>query len=93
MTTMKATLNALHQIGVYDSENYQIKLILGSEKEVMYYSVKISWFFYHSVFTWNQFWKSRSAKSAFLTHLEVLNFALYEILHFFKAEIYQIDII
>ena len=32
----------------------------------------------------------RSAKSAILTHLEVLNFDFYEILHFLKAEIYQI---
>ena len=30
---------------------------------------------------------SRSAKSAILTHLEALNFDLYEFLHFLKAEI------
>ena len=33
----------------------------------------------------------RSAKSAILTQLEVLNFAFYEILHFLKAEIYRIN--
>ena len=32
-----------------------------------------------------------SAKSAILTHLEVLNLAFYEILYFLKAEIYQIN--
>ena len=32
-----------------------------------------------------------SAKSAISTHLEVRNFAFYEILHFLKVEIYQID--
>ena len=35
------------------------------------------------------FGDSRSAKSAVVTHLEVLNFAFYENLHFLKAEIYQ----
>ena len=34
---------------------------------------------------------SRSAKSAILTHLEALNFDLDELLHFLKAEIYQIN--
>ena len=34
---------------------------------------------------------STSAKSAIMTHLEVLNFAFYDILHFLKAEIYQIN--
>ena len=38
-----------------------------------------------------KFGDSTSAKSAILTHLEVLNFAFYEILHFLKAEIYQIN--
>ena len=33
---------------------------------------------------------SRSEKFAFITHLEALNFDLYEILHFLKTEIYQI---
>ena len=37
------------------------------------------------------FGDSTSAKSAILTHLDVLNFAFYEILHFLKAEIYQIN--
>ena len=38
------------------------------------------------------FGDSTNAKSAILTHLEVLNFAFYEILHFLKeAEIYQIN--
>ena len=32
-----------------------------------------------------------SAKSAILTHLEALNFDIYEIWHFLKAEIYQIN--
>ena len=32
---------------------------------------------------------SRSAKSAILTHLEVLNFDFSEFLHFLKAEMYQ----
>ena len=32
-----------------------------------------------------------SAKSANQTHLEVLNFAFYEILHFLKAQICQIN--
>ena len=32
---------------------------------------------------------SRSAKSAILTDLEALNFDFHEILHFFRAEIYQ----
>ena len=34
---------------------------------------------------------SRSAKSAILTHSQALNFDIYEILHFLKAEIYQIN--
>ena len=34
-----------------------------------------------------------SAKSAILTHLEALNNDIYEILHFLKAEIHQINII
>ena len=33
------------------------------------------------------FWKSRSAKCAILTHLEALNFDFYEFLNFLKAEI------
>ena len=37
------------------------------------------------------FWDSRSAKSAILTHLEVLNFASYEIMHFLKAQIHQFN--
>ena len=37
------------------------------------------------------FGDSRSAKSAILTNLEVLNFAFYQILHFLKDEINQID--
>ena len=36
---------------------------------------------------------SRSAKAAILTHSEALNFDLYELLHFLKAEIYQNNII
>ena len=32
------------------------------------------------------FWDSRSAKSAILTHLEALNFDLYEFLYFLKAK-------
>ena len=39
------------------------------------------------------FGDSRSAKSAILTHLETLNFDLYEFLHFLKAETYQINTI
>ena len=34
---------------------------------------------------------STSAKSAILTHLGVLNFAFYEIMHFLKAEIDQLN--
>ena len=37
------------------------------------------------------FGDSTSAKSDISTHLEVLNFALYEILHFLKAEMYKIN--
>ena len=37
------------------------------------------------------FGESTSAKSAILSHLEVQNFAFYEIMHFLKAEIYQIN--
>ena len=33
----------------------------------------------------------RNAKSAILSHLEALNFDLYEFLDFFESEIYQID--
>ena len=33
---------------------------------------------------------SRSAKSAILTHLEALNFDIYQFLHLFKAVIYQL---
>ena len=36
---------------------------------------------------------SRSAKSAILTHLEALNFNLYEFLHFLKTEIYLLNTI
>ena len=38
-----------------------------------------------------KFGDSRSSKSAIYTHLEALNFDLYEFLHFLKAEIYQIN--
>ena len=37
------------------------------------------------------FWDSRSAKSAILTHLEALNFNLEEFLHFFRAGIFKIN--
>ena len=37
------------------------------------------------------FGDSTNAKSAISTHFDVLNFACYEILHFLKAEIYQIN--
>ena len=37
------------------------------------------------------FEESRSAKSAIVTHLEALNFEFYAFLHFWKAEIYQIN--
>ena len=37
------------------------------------------------------FGTSASAKSAILTHLKALNFDLYGFLHFFKAEIYQMN--
>ena len=37
------------------------------------------------------FWDSRSAKAAILTHLEGLNFDFYEFLQFLKAEIYQMN--
>ena len=37
------------------------------------------------------FGDSRSTKAAILTHLEALNFASYEFLHFLKAEIYLIS--
>ena len=33
----------------------------------------------------------RSTKSVILTHLEALNFVFYELLHFFQAEINQIN--
>ena len=34
---------------------------------------------------------STSAKSGIFTHFEVLNFAFYEIMHFLKAGIYQLN--
>ena len=34
---------------------------------------------------------SRNAKTAILTHLEAQNFDFYEFLHFFMAEIYQMN--
>ena len=34
---------------------------------------------------------SRSAKSTILTNLEALNFAIQDFLHYFKAEIYQMN--
>ena len=37
------------------------------------------------------FGDSRSAKFAISTHLQALNFDLYDFLHFLKAEIYQIN--
>jgi len=37
------------------------------------------------------FWDSKNAKLAILTHLEALNFDFQEFLHFLKAVIYQID--
>ena len=37
------------------------------------------------------FGDSRSVKSAILPHLQVLNFDFYQIWHFLKAEIYQIN--
>ena len=37
------------------------------------------------------FWDSRSAKSAILTHLEALKCDFNEFLHFLNAEIYQIN--
>ena len=80
-------------LGIFPSRNstmfsyswqYQIVFIIWREKnqfmfKLKSHSVKISGFFYHSDFTWNQFCDSRSAKSAFLTHLDGLNF---DFLHF-----------
>ena len=43
-------------------------------KEIAWHNLEISWFFYHSDFTWNQFGDSKSAKSAILTHSEALIF-------------------
>ena len=40
----------------------------------------------------NNFGDSRSAKSVTLTNLEVLNFDFYELFHFFKVKIYQMNI-
>ena len=37
------------------------------------------------------FWDSRSAKSAILTHLKALNCDFDDFLYFLKAEIYQIN--
>ena len=37
------------------------------------------------------FWDSKNARLAILTHLEALNFDFQEFLHFLKAVIYQID--
>ena len=37
------------------------------------------------------FWDSRSAKSAILTHIEALNFDFYEFLHSLETEMYQIE--
>ena len=39
----------------------------------------------------SNFGVSRSAKSAILIHLEAMNVDLYEVLHFVKAEIHQIN--
>jgi len=51
--------------------------------------VKISSFSINQILREINFWNSRSAKSAILTHLEALNFDFYEFLHFLKAEIDQ----
>ena len=37
------------------------------------------------------FWDSKNAKLAILTHLEALNFDVYAFLHFLVAEIHQIN--
>ena len=37
------------------------------------------------------FGDSTSAKSAILTHLDVLNFAFYETVHFLKVETYKVN--
>ena len=37
------------------------------------------------------FWDSKNAKLAILTHLEALNFDFHEFLQFYKADIYQIN--
>ena len=50
------------------------------------HSVEISLFLCEIIF-----WDSRSAQMAILTHLEALNFDIYEFLQFLKGEIYQIN--
>ena len=51
---------------------------------------KIGDFFVNHVLREINFEDSRSAKYAILTHLEALNFDFYAILHFLKAEFFQI---
>ena len=46
---------------------------------------------FHNLLREINFWDSRGAKSAILTHLEAPNFDFYEFFHFLKAEINQIN--
>ena len=53
--------------------------------------MEIKRFFIIQILREINFEDSRSAKSAISTHLEPLNLNLFEFLHFFKAEIDQIN--
>ena len=54
---------------------------------VLLHRVEISGFFWHSDFTWNQFWSIWSQKAAFWIISAVLSFEFFVFCHIFKREI------
>ena len=59
--------------------------------KIQTHSVEISGFFYHSDFTWNQFWGFLKCKICYSNTFRGSEFWFYEFLHFLKAEIFQMN--
>ena len=53
---------------------FSLYIYLKFMQKIPTHSVQVSLFFYHSDFTWNQFWGFWKCKSANLTHSEALDF-------------------
>ena len=57
--------------------------------ELANHSVKISWFFYHSDFTWNQCWSFEAPQNCHFDHLSSSEFDFWEFLTFSSVKFFQ----